>query len=669
MTVTPTPFKTILVANRGEIACRIMRTAKELGLESVAAYSESDAGAPHVKMADKAYLLGPAPAADSYLNQTRILDAASATGAGAIHPGYGFLSENAGFAKACAKAGIIFIGPDPDAIALMGDKANAKRRMIAVGVPCIPGYQGEDQSDKALASAAEKIGFPIMLKAAAGGGGRGMRLVENNKDLSAAIQTARSEAQNAFGSDDLILERAINDARHVEIQIFADRCGNIVHMGERDCSVQRRHQKVLEEAPCPAMTPALREAMAAAAVKAAKDINYVGAGTVEFLLDAEGGFYFLEMNTRLQVEHPVTEMVTGIDLVALQIRVAQGKDLGFSQDEISLKGHAIEARLYAEDVAQDFLPTAGNIDLWQPDENIRVDAGIQTGDVVSPYYDPMLAKFIAHGATRNEARLKLVEALKNTALFGVSTNRKFLIDALEKPAFAAGKATTGFIAKAFSDDDFSLAVLSAEEAGIAALLLHNANGDAARAKAVVSLQSLNNWTSASKIITPYRFAVSDGFIDVGVTPAGAQAYDIAGDGQAFSISVIDKQENSIVLDIGGRHINVLFNQPLSADPGSRIQFTLGARDFDLQNLNAVFAASQETASAGDITAPMHGMLAEIFVKPGQKISKGERLAVLEAMKMQHELRSETDGEVAAIHAAPGGQVAAGALLIEIKQDE
>ena len=425
--MTLTPFNSVLIANRGEIACRIMRTAKAMGLRTIAVYSEADSDAPHVKMADQAYLLGPAPVGESYLLGDKIIEAAKATNTGAIHPGYGFLSENSGFAKACADAGLIFIGPEPDAIDLMGDKAKSKRRMIKAGVPCVPGYQGEVQDDGTLLKKSQSIGFPIMVKAAAGGGGRGMRFVDDPKDLPTAIKDARSEAANAFGSDVLILERAVQRPRHVEIQVFADRYGNTVHLGERDCSVQRRHQKVLEEAPCPVMTSDLRAAMGAAAVKAAKDIGYVGAGTVEFMLDGSGEFFFLEMNTRLQVEHPVTEMITGLDLVALQINVASGQELGLTQDDINLNGHAIEARLYAEDPTADFLPATGPIHRCSPASGpgIRIDSGIKTGGEVSPFYDPMLAKVIAFGETREIARRRLVEALKDTVFFGTKTNKAF----------------------------------------------------------------------------------------------------------------------------------------------------------------------------------------------------------------------------------------------------
>ena len=400
-----TQFDSILVANRGEIAVRVIRSAQLQGYKAIAVYSEADANAPHVAMADEAVLIGAAPVKESYLDAGKILDAARRTGAQAIHPGYGFLSENAEFAEACEKEGIAFIGPSAEAIRVMGNKAESKRRMIEAEVPCIEGYQDVDQSDATLIEAAKKIGIPIMVKAAAGGGGRGMRLVEKMEDLPLALSSARSEAENAFGSGELILEKAVIQPRHVEIQVFGDQHGNVVHLGERDCSIQRRHQKVVEESPCPVMTPELRAAMGAAAVNAAKSINYVGAGTVEFLLDRENKFYFLEMNTRLQVEHPVTEMVTGLDLVALQFRAAQGYPLGLAQEDITLTGHAIEVRLYAEDVSNDFLPATGTAHVWEvpTGEGIRVDHGLLQGQEISPFYDPMVAKIIAWGEDRDVA--------------------------------------------------------------------------------------------------------------------------------------------------------------------------------------------------------------------------------------------------------------------------
>lgn len=670
MTGKRTPFDSILIANRGEIACRIMRTAQSMGLRTIGVYSDADAHSPHVRMADHGVRLGSAPVGESYLNADAVINAAKAARAGAVHPGYGFLSENSDFAKACAAAGLVFIGPSADAIDLMGDKAKAKRRMIAAGVPCVPGYQGEEQSDAALVNAARTIGFPIMVKASAGGGGRGMRLVSEEKALPGAIATARSEAENAFGSGDLILERAIAEPRHVEIQIFADTHGNVIHLGERDCSVQRRHQKVLEEAPSPVMTEALRQAMGAAAISAARDIGYVGAGTVEFLLDKSGAFYFLEMNTRLQVEHPVTEMVTGLDLVALQIRAAQGRPLDISQDDVSLTGHAIEARLYAEDVGAGFLPATGPVDLWRPasGDGVRVDAGIETGGAVSPFYDPMVAKVIAHGANRDDARRRLIDALKRTALFGVTSNKQFLIDALDRPAFAAGDATTAFIAEAFTDADLMAAPIAPADAIAAALLLYIHGQNAAMAGAIAVPAALVNWTSATPIATPYRFANGETEITLSVTPHDRMRYTVTIGDETVAAEVECLNGHDATLIIGGARQRIVHHIP---DPnGARVQFTSNGRDFDLCNLNAVYEiGAADGASAGAITAPMHGLLVDVFVKPGDLVSKGDRLAVLEAMKMQHELIADVDGEIAVVHFEPGVQVAANASLLEITEAE
>ena len=471
--MSSTPFQRILIANRGEIACRVIRAARDRGLQSVAVYSDADAGALHTRLADMAVPIGPAPVGQSYLSVEKILAAARASGADAVHPGYGFLSENADFARACREAGLVFIGPTPEAIAAMGNKAAAKRRMLDAGVPCVPGYQGDDQDDATFAREAERIGYPVMVKAAAGGGGRGMRLVAQPGELGQSLASARSEAAKAFGSDELILEKAIVGPRHVEIQVLADRHGTVVHAGERDCSVQRRHQKVLEEVPCPVMTKALRAAMGSAAVEAARAISYESAGTVEFLLDGRGEFYFLEMNTRIQVEHPVTELVTGLDLVGLQIDIAQGKPLPFTQSDVRLTGHAIEARLYAEDPAAGFLPQTGKILRWTlpSGSGIRVDHGLADGSEISPYYDPMIAKLIAYGDTRDEARQRLIRALDDTVIFGVPTNRAFLRAMLAHPAFAAGEATTAFIEDHFARIEPIDAERTAAARALTALLL------------------------------------------------------------------------------------------------------------------------------------------------------------------------------------------------------
>lgn len=657
---TLTPFTSLLIANRGEIACRIIRTAKAMGLKTIAVYSDADAQAPHVKMADQAVHIGPSAVSESYLVIDKIIEAASQTGAQAIHPGYGFLSENAAFSKACKKAGLIFIGPEPDAIEIMGDKAKAKRRMIKAGVPCVPGYQGEQQDDATLHKEAISIGFPLMVKAAAGGGGRGMRLVENEKYLADAIKDARSEALNAFGSDVLILERAVQRPRHVEIQIMADKYGNTVHLGERDCSVQRRHQKVLEEAPCLVMTPKLRKAMGEAAVKAAKDISYVGAGTVEFMLDSKGDFFFLEMNTRLQVEHPVTEMVTGLDLVALQIRIARGEELGLTQKDITLTGHAIEARLYAEDPANDFLPATGPIDLFKAasGDGIRIDSGIATGGEVSPFYDPMIAKVIAYGDTREEAWVKLIKALENTALFGLKTNRSFLINALSHPVFAEGEATTAFISENFTAKSLVPPKLSAQAAAIAALTQYLNARDAALQKSLPIAPALMNWSSTANIATPFSYQDGGDVILMTVKPQSADSYLI----NDKPVTVLKRDAHSLYVDIDGDRVKALF---YAASPAS-LEFSIKGDNYTVTNQNAVIASLEDKAGAGAVIAPMHGNVLEVFVKTGDQVTQGQRLAILEAMKMQHEIVSNIGGRVAEIYVKAGSQIAADTLMIEIK---
>lgn len=498
-------FDSILIANRGEIACRIIRTARNLGLRTVAVYSEADCGAPHTQLADSAISIGPSPVNESYLCGDKIIAAALEANAGAIHPGYGFLSENAEFAKAVQQAGLTFIGAPPTAISAMGDKAQAKKLMISAGVPCVPGYQDEDQSDTAFIEAAEKIGYPIMVKAAAGGGGRGMRLIHDGSELPQALKLARSEARNAFGSDTLILEKAIQSPRHVEVQIFADEHGHCIHLGERDCSIQRRHQKIVEESPCPVMDEPLRKAMTTAAIAAAKAVDYRGAGTVEFLLENDRSFYFLEMNTRLQVEHPVTEAVTGLDLVEMQISTAQGQPLSVTQSEIKLEGHAIEVRLYAENPSADFLPTTGSVSLWRPavTDYVRVDHGIKTGTNISPYYDSMLAKVIAHGPDRNTARLRLLRSLEDSVLLGVQTNREFLIDVLQQSEFAMGNTHTGFVQDIYphgiSDRD---ALFS--DCALAALVEYQSELIKAESRMLSSVSELRGWSSACPLPWPVQ---------------------------------------------------------------------------------------------------------------------------------------------------------------------
>lgn len=613
-------FSKVLVANRGEIAWRVMRTAKAMGYRTVAVYSEADKDAPHIAFADEAVRIGPPPVSESYLSIDRILEAAHKSGADAIHPGYGFLSENETFAASCEKAGLTFIGPPPAAIAAMGNKAAAKRRMIGAGVPCVPGYQGADQSDANLEAEARKIGLPVMVKAAAGGGGRGMRLVEHEDDLLEAIRTARTEARSAFGSGELILEKAVVDARHVEIQVFADAHGNVIHLGERDCSVQRRHQKVVEEAPSPAVGAGLRERMGAAAVAAARTIGYRGAGTVEFLLGADGAFYFLEMNTRLQVEHPVTEAITGLDLVEWQFRVARGEHLPLRQEQVTFTGHAIEVRLYAEDAYAGFLPQTGRIDIWRPatGPGVRIDHGMKDGLAISPYYDPMIAKVIAHGATREEARVRLIRALAETVVLGPTTNRHFLIRLLEHPGFAAGEATTSFLVK----HQFPTPVIGDAHWTAAANLLWQASAQRYPA-------SMRGWRNSNPEPTPIRLATggSDRLLQVSRPYPPDVPFHIDG--------------NDIVLDIDA--LTVRFTDKTYTPP-----------------------ETTAAGSDGKLRAPMDGRIVAIRVAAGDTVVRGQTLIVLEAMKIQHQLKAALDSRVEAVSVHEGQQVSNRTVLVTME---
>jgi geranyl-CoA carboxylase alpha subunit len=665
-------IRKILIANRGEIACRVIRTAHAMGIRTVAVYSDADASAPHVHQASEAVRIGPGPVGQSYLVAEKILDAAKQSGADAIHPGYGFLSENAEFADAVEKAGLTFIGPSGQSIDLMGNKAEAKRRMIEAKVPCVPGYEGKDQSDEVLLAEGGKIGFPIMVKAAAGGGGRGMRLVESQDGLAAAISTARSEAENAFGSGELILEKAIVQPRHVEIQVFADTHGNVVHMGERDCSVQRRHQKVIEESPCPVMTPELRAAMGAAAVEAAATINYRGAGTVEFLLDADGSFYFLEMNTRLQVEHPVTEQVTGLDLVELQIKVAEGESLELTQEDVQLNGHAIEVRLYAEDPAKGFLPSTGTVACFEQvaREGVRYDTGIVGGQEISPFYDPMIAKLITTGANRETARKLMIEALTDTALFGPRTNRDFLIACLENEKFAEGDFSTGFIAEQFSEAD--LADKLADETALAILAVRHfvIDREAALAKASASgmhvPQGLMHFTSDASLRTPYKLAFknqeTEG-VSLSVRSKRADSYQVHIGETCVEVLVRAHDGTRMVLEANGRqYISQAFLQ------GTNLFATLDGATYTCSNMLMRNAASEEVGDGSRVVAPMHGRVVEVFVDAGDTVASGDRLVIVEAMKMQHEILATVDGVVEQVLVSAEAQVAADDLMIAIEME-
>ena len=664
-------FNSILIANRGEIACRVIRTAKKLGYRTVAVYSDADASAPHVQLADDAVRIGPGPVGESYLVPELILQAAASSGAESIHPGYGFLSENAAFAEAVESAGLVFIGPTREAIDVMGNKAESKRRMIEAGVPCVPGYEGHDQSDKTLLAEGLKIDLPLMVKAAAGGGGRGMRLVHDQADLANAIKLARAEAEGAFGSGELILEKAIIKPRHVEIQVFADTMGNTVHLGERDCSVQRRHQKVVEEAPCPVMTPELREKMGQSAIDAAKSVNYRGAGTVEFLLDDSGFFYFLEMNTRLQVEHPVTELITGLDLVALQISVAQGEPLGLSQADITLEGHAIEVRLYTEDPSQDFLPASGPVDLWvpAPGVGVRIDDGISSGQAISPFYDPMVAKIIGYGPTRETARLRLIGALKETVLFGTPNNKDFLIQCLEKQSFIDGAATTAFIAEEFSEADLAVAPVSFSDSAVAATLdLWLENKAYFQHSLLVSCE-LKNWTMASAMVSRKQYQFDETTHDLSISPVNSsvdtyQVTDATAE-QSAVIQVLSIQANAAVVLLDGVKLVAQFMQRQRG----QMYCSIGGRGAFFKDLIILDGALAEAVGGGRVIAPMHGLLLEVMVKPGEEVSKGQTLAVLEAMKMHYEIQAEIDGTVAEVTAVAGKQVAADDVLIDINENE
>ena len=664
-------FNSILIANRGEIACRVIRTAKKLGYRTVAVYSDADAGAPHVKLADDAVRIGSGPVGESYLVPELILQAAASSGAESIHPGYGFLSENAAFAEAVESAGLVFIGPTREAIDVMGNKAESKRRMIEAGVPCVPGYEGHDQSDKTLIAEGLKIDLPLMVKAAAGGGGRGMRLVHDQADLANAIKLARAEAEGAFGSGELILEKAIIEPRHVEIQVFADTFGNTVHLGERDCSVQRRHQKVIEEAPCPIMTPELREKMGQSAIDAAKSVSYRGAGTVEFLLDDSGFFYFLEMNTRLQVEHPVTELITGLDLVALQISVAQGEPLDFSQADLDLEGHAIEVRLYTEDPSQDFLPASGPVDLWAPASGVgvRIDDGISTGQAISPFYDPMVAKVIGYGPTREAARLRLIGALKETVLFGTPSNKDFLIQCLAKQSFIDGAATTAFIDEEFSAADLDAAPVSFSDSAVAATLELCLENKAHFQRSLLVSCELKNWTIASAMVSRKQYQFVDITHDLSISPinSSADTYHVADTAaeQSAVIQVISMQDNKAVVLFDGVKLVAQFMQRQRGQMYCSIQGR-GAFFKDLIILDGVV---DDAEGGGRVIAPMHGLLLEVMVSAGDDVVKGQTLAVLEAMKMHYEILAEVDGTVEEVSAVAGSQVAVDDVLIEIKEKD
>jgi len=639
-----TPIKRLLIANRGEIAVRIIKTAKRLGIHTIALYSDADAGAMHARLADEAWHLGPAPARESYLDTGKVLRIAKAAQADAIHPGYGFLSENSDFATACEQHGLRFVGPSGAAILAMGDKSGAKSLMQAAGVPVLPGYHGTDQRPDFLHDQASQIGFPLLIKAASGGGGKGMRRVEQLTDFAEALAAVKREARSAFGDDSVLLERYLPQARHVEVQVFADSLGNAIYLGDRDCSLQRRHQKVIEEAPAPDIAPPLRRAMGNAAVAAARAIHYQGAGTIEFLLCQEE-FFFMEMNTRLQVEHPVTEAITGQDLVAWQLAVAEGKPLPLTQDEVVLRGHAVEARLYAEDVAAGFLPASGPINWLHWPDGVRIDTGIAAGDCVSPYYDPMIAKLIAHGQSRAEAFAQLADALAELDLGPLVHNGPLLLRLCEEPDVLAMRHHTQWpiptTTEPIPDLAWPLAALWLASRPTGHAPWQQASG--------FRLGPERSWTAAVRIGDQGQTLTLHDHDGRFTWQAATYHYQKGGDHIRLQQgSSWQRVPIRLVADTEATFVMTLADQ--------RIRFTLD------DQLHAPHHEPADGQRQGAI-APMHGIVVAVLVEPGQKVSKGDPLLVLEAMKMEHQLRAEQDGVIETLLCQQGEQVSQGAVLV------
>lgn len=668
-------FNKILIANRGEIACRIIRTARKLGILTVAVYSDADRHALHVDMADEAIHIGASPSRESYLQIPKIIAAAKQTGADAIHPGYGFLSENAEFCQACAKNNLVFIGPPVNAIEAMGSKAAAKRIMGDANVPLVPGYHDEDQAEETLKKAADEMGYPVLLKATAGGGGKGMRQVWNSDEFTQALAAARREAMNGFGDDRMLVEKYLTQPRHVEIQVFCDQHGNAVYLFERDCSVQRRHQKVIEEAPAPGMTQELRAAMGEAAIRAAKAIDYVGAGTVEFLLDADGSFYFMEMNTRLQVEHPVTELITGQDLVEWQLRVASNEMLPLSQDQLTINGHAFEARVYAEDPDNDFLPVTGPLRFLQPPDtsaHVRIDTGVRQGDEVSVYYDPMIAKLIVWDEDRERALQRLAKALQEYRISGLATNIDFLYNLATCPPFRSAELDTGFIEKhhsvIFHDDDVEvsrdlpLAVLY--------LLLDQAREGSMTAQHSTDPSSPWHSPNAWRLNEPNMHRINLELHD--------QAFHIVaeqvGNNNAtrYNIHIEDQ-----VIHAEGRLDETILRANID---GYQLKASVAAHDdsFSLYTQDRALTFKRAAPDYGDhdaddsgngLNAPMNGTIVTLLVEPGTEVSKNDPLLVMEAMKMEHTITAPADGTVVELFYQPGELVDGGAALLAFEANE
>jgi acetyl-CoA carboxylase biotin carboxylase subunit len=658
-------FEKVLVANRGEIARRVMRTLREMGIASVAVYSDADASAPHVEEADQAVRIGPAPSRESYLAIDRIIEVAGAVGADAIHPGYGFLAENAEFAERCAEAGLVFIGPPAEAIRKMGSKIEAKAIMAAAGVPVIPGCSGEGLSDDALAGEARKIGFPVLIKASAGGGGKGMRIAGGEAELPQALAAARREASSAFGDDTLLLERYFEAPRHIEVQIFGDAKGRVIHLGERECSVQRRYQKIIEEAPSTAVDEKLRGRLGAAAVAAGEAIGYQGAGTVEFIMDQSGDFYFLEVNTRLQVEHPVTEAVTGLDLVRLQVEIAEGSPLEIEPEAVAMSGHAIEARLYAEDPANDFLPQTGGVALWETPElpGLRYDSGIESGTEVGPHYDPMLAKIIAHGATRDDAIRRLVRALRDLGVAGVVTNREFLLAVLTHSAFAAGETDTHFIDRHLPAEARSASPDPAADrlhAIVATLYDHQRRR---RIPGPLPPSIPSGWRNNPWRRQDVSYRVGGQVIEVLYEVGPSGSFEVEASGSASRALVVEAGEGDICLEIDG------IRRRFSVATGSDVTFVHGP--LGTAELAGIprFAAHASDDVAGSYVAPMPGAVREVRVSVGDRVEEGTVMLVLEAMKMEHPITAHGPGVVSEVRVEVDQMVEPDEVLVVVEADE
>jgi 3-methylcrotonyl-CoA carboxylase alpha subunit len=671
-------FKKILIANRGEIACRVAATARRMGIRTVAVYSEADANSKHVAVCDEAVLIGPAPAKESYLCGDKIIAVALATGAEAIHPGYGFLSENAEFANACAEAGLVFIGPPASSMQAMGSKSAAKSLMEKASVPLVPGYHGDEQGEDFLQQQADRIGYPVLLKASAGGGGKGMRVVEKSEDFKAALASCKREAISSFGDDKVLAEKYLTRPRHIEIQVFADTHGNCVYLHERDCSVQRRHQKVLEEAPAPGMTPERRKAMGEAAVAAAKAVGYVGAGTVEFIANQDGSFYFMEMNTRLQVEHPVTEMITGTDLVEWQLRIAAGQPLPKRQEELAIHGHAIEARVYAENPEKGFLPSIGTLrHMATPDAvnfelggtpgvapaGVRIDSGVREGDAISPYYDPMIAKLIIWGADRTQALARMSQALAEFQIVGLATNIAFLKRLVEGEAFSTADLETGLIERT-SDQLFPPSrAVPVGALAVAAVALIEAER---KVSGAVSANRSDPWGNASgwRLNSAYdrTFSFTDEHTTYNIHIAyRAHGYTLAIGGMELPLSLVSVRgdELSIRLDEISVHANVRRD-------GDDFHVFTGGRHFVLAYQDPMAHVGEAEGGGGRLTAPMPGKVVAVMVAKDQEVKKGDALVIMEAMKMEHTISAPSDGLVEEVLYQVGDQVADGAPLLAFK---